>query len=113
MAFLALLGFLAMILLSSLVGEFLTDRWMPILFALILSIIISIAGLRSGLRRYFLLAFTNLLVGFIVSWGYLGDGYSVDLYLAVIGVLLIAYGIDHFLNYLKNTPPPAETDHGQ
>lgn len=113
MFFLAILGFLALIVFTSMVGELIPDRWMPILVGLILSMVLFSAGLRSGLRRYILLAFVCLLVSFIMAWGYVGDGYTIELTLAVIGVIVLLDGVYIFLNYLKNTPLPGEADHGQ
>ena len=104
----AVLGFLAFSVLYSAMEGIFTSRWLPLLPALILAVIVFLAGVRASLRRYILLAFVCLLVGFILAWGGIGSGYSANLYLAGMGGIFLAEGIFTFLNYLKNTPLPQE-----
>ena len=109
MVLFALLGFLAWVVLFSFVEEILTSRWLPLLPAVILMIIVGLAGIRSGLKRLLVLAFVGLLVGFILAWADVGSlGASGNIYLALMGVFFLAAGIYTLRNYLKNNPPPVE-----
>src|SRR5512143_3916040 len=73
MVLFVLLGFLAWVVLLSFSEEILTSRWLPLLPAVILAIVVGLTGIRASLRRFVILAFVGLLVGFILAWADVGS----------------------------------------
>jgi len=101
-------GFLAWVMLIGFAEGYLTEKWMPLLPAVIFAVDIGIAAVRSAQRRYYFLAAASLLVGAAVAL--VNDGRwdsltGMAIYMGMMSLILLCAGVFRLWNYLRLTPP--------
>ncbi len=106
--FFVTLGFLACVIFLAFAGEFLTEKWMPILPGLIFAVVIGITAVQTGLRRYYYLVAGSLLIGIVPGLVNHGKGNMLTVYFGLMGLILLGCGVLILLSYLRKHPEPVE-----
>lgn len=103
--FLSALGIgLLLIVIGKFVGSFL---WLPGILGLLLSVILLvIRACAIDLNRFYTLAVFSALLGVGASRSGLPAHYSISLYHALFGLVLIFFGARTLSDYLRENPPP-------
>jgi hypothetical protein len=108
--FLSALGFgLLLVVIGRYVGTF---RWLPAFLGILLGVILIIIRTRAiDLNRFYYLAAASIALGVAASFSGLPAHYSISLYYALFGLVLIFLGGKTLAKYLRENPLPAgETD---
>lgn len=109
------LGFLAWIFLIGWGEAVLGNNLMPILAGLILFIILLVMAVRSGVKRFYLLAVASLGIGVVLAIANHGQ-WSLEIsgviYFCLVGFIFLFSGIVTLRNYLRNYKPLEETGFG-
>jgi hypothetical protein len=110
------LGFLAWIFLISWAEAVLGNNMVPLLAGLILFVVLLVMAVRSGVKRFYLLAGISLGAGIILALVNHGQ-WSLELigiiYFCLMAVVFLFSGGVTLRNFLSNTPPMEELGFGK
>jgi hypothetical protein len=113
--FLVILGFLLAVSLFTWLGQILSTKWMPLLPAVILSVMIGITAFRSAQRRFYLLAAVTLVIGIALAWvdnGRWDLTISEAVYFALMSLIFLSAGVFTLWKYLQTTQPVEDIPSG-
>ncbi len=108
--FFSALGFgLLLVVIGRYVGSF---AWLPAFLGILLGVILIIIRTRAiDLNRFYYLAAASAILGVAATFSGLPAYYSISLYYALFGFVLIFFGGKVLAKYLRENPLPAgETD---
>ena len=104
--FLVVLGFLLAVSLFSWLGQVVSTKAMPLLPAVILSVVIGFTAFRSAQRRFYLLAVVTLAIGIalvFVENGRWDVTISDAVYFALVSLIFLSAGVFTLWRYLHTT----------
>jgi hypothetical protein len=108
MLFFVVLGFLLALSLFTWLGQVVSTKAMPLLPAVILSVVVGFTAFRSAQRRFYLLAFVTLAIG--IALAFIDNGrwdvtLSEAVYFAVVSLVFLSAGVFTLWSYLRTTIP--------
>ena len=112
---LVILGFLLAVSLFSWLGQVVSTKWMPLLPAVILSVMIGITAYQSAQRRFYLLAVVTLVIGIALAWvdnGRWELTISEAVYFALMSLIFLSAGVFTLWKYLQTTQPVEDIQPG-
>ncbi len=106
--FFVVLGFLLAVSLFTWLGQVVSAKAMPLLPAVILSVVIGFTAFRSAQRRFYLLAFVTLAIG--IALAFIENGrwdvtLSDAVYFALVSLVFLSAGVFTLWSYLRTTMP--------